>query len=267
MCAAAGRRGGDRELPAAAPRGGPRRAEPELRGRADPALSPRSGILPGQGLGRGPSPLGFLLHEMGTRKPPPFTAEGTEGDAAGKAPSTGHALVRRGQLSPRGRGRGRRRARVGAGGGGRQTGTRALGGRGRGAPWQPPRPSWCRSPAGSEQGSEEDTPGPRLQAAAEEPGHPAPPRTPALPHPLTYRPSRALQRSRLSHGWPPGRPWKLRPAGTTSGPADASLAVCVGAGQRPRMIGWRHRNQRNAPWLPSASRTASRRTERFRCVW
>lgn len=245
--------------------------EHEFWGRTDLAFNPSLGIFSCQDLGQVPLPLcfilGFLICETGIKKPPNFTAEGTECDTTGKAPSTWHTLVQSGGLSPWGRGRGRRRGWVGAGGSGRQTGTRALGGRGRGAPWQPPCPSWCQNPAGSEPGSEEDTPGPRLQAAAEEPGHPAPPRPPALPHPLTYPPSRALQHRRLRHGRPPRRPWKLRPAGTTSGQAAPSLAFRVGAGRRPRMIGWRPRNQRNAPGLRSAGRTASGRTERFRCVW
>ena len=43
---------------------------------------------------------------------------------------------------------------------------------------------------------------------------------PGLPrcffHTHTYRPNPARQRCRLSHGWPPRRPWKRLPAGTTS---------------------------------------------------
>ena len=43
---------------------------------------------------------------------------------------------------------------------------------------------------------------------------------PGLPHCFfhthTYRPNPARQRCRLSHGWPPRRPWKRLPAGTTS---------------------------------------------------
>lgn len=114
-------------LPAAAAQGRARAP-----GGAAPALGPSLGFLPGRPRGRGPSPLGFLLRGTGTRKPPPSAAEGTEGDAAGKAPSTGHALVQRGELSPRGRAGGRRRARVGAGGGGRHRGTDTGRQRGRG---------------------------------------------------------------------------------------------------------------------------------------
>ena len=218
--------------------------------------------------------LGFLICEMGIKKPPNFTVEGTKYDTRGKAPGTWQSPVKSGGFSPWGKGRGRRRCRVGAGRSGRQTGTPALGGRGRGAPCQPPRPSWCQNPAGSEPGSEEDTPGPRLQAAPGGPGLPAPPRPPALPHPLTYRPSRALQHRRLSHGRPPGRPWKLLPAGTTSGQAAPSLAVRAGAGRRPRVIGWRPRHPRNATGLrvpaglppggPSASGACGERRARGR---
>ena len=56
---------------------------------------------------------------------------------------------------------------------------------------------------------------------------------PGLPpcffHTHTYRPNPARQRCRLSHGWPPRRPWKRLPAGTTSVKAAPSLAVSTEA--------------------------------------
>lgn len=144
--------------------------------------------------------------------------------------------------------------------------------RGRGARWQPPRSSWCQNPVSSEPGSEGDTPDPGVRAA---PGARRPSLPPSLPSliPSLTRPcgpvSAAGSDTALGAGAGvvPGRPWKRRPAGTTSGQAAFSLAVHTGSGRRPPLIGWLFGRRRNATSWRSAGRTGSGRTERFRCVW
>lgn len=57
----------------------------------------------------------------------------------------------------------------------------------------------------------------------------APPSLPPyFPSSLTYRPMWACRRRRFRVQAPPERPWKRRPAGSTSGPAAPSLAVLAG---------------------------------------
>lgn len=191
--------------------------------------------------------LGFLFCGMGIKEPPYFTVEGTKGDIIGKAPGTWQTLGEEERM----KGRRLRELATGRVGGGGE------GGEGRG---------------GSEPGSQ-GTPAPGVQAA---PGGRAirrrPDFPPSFPSFLTYRPMRASRRRRFRVQASPKRPWKRRPAGSTSGPAASSLAVLAGAGRRPPMIGWLPRRWRNTTGGRSAGRTSSGRTgsgrtERFRCVW
>lgn len=154
---------------------------------------------------------------MGIKEPPSFTAEGAKCDTIGKDPAfedregVGERKGRcrpewaTGQMGAHGESReGRGGARAGrqrAGLSGRHCGPKGAGGSRR----------------------------PRSSGAA-----------PASPRPsLTYQPMRARQHS-AALVQPPGRPWRRRPAGTTSGNDCASLAVCAGgAGRRLPLIGWR----------------------------
>ncbi|XP_076979657.1 WD repeat-containing protein 25 isoform X2 [Tamandua tetradactyla] len=126
---------------------------------------------------------------------------------------------------------------------------------------QLPCPLRCQSPRCSAPGSE-DTPGPGHVSSPGRDSH----RScrglsfslpPSPPYSFTHRPCRALQRRRLSHQTPPGRPWKRGPVGTTSCfPRGGGAKVAVDWLEAPasrRNATWRRHAVR---WLPGG-RSAS----------